>query len=222
MMRASLTRVSRNGKTGPIPVSTSSRESCAADCPLKDNGCYAEQGPLALFWAKVSDGRAGMLWDDFLAAVRKLPKGQLWRHNQAGDLPGIGNHIDSDMLASLVAANRGRNGFTYTHKPLTADNSAAIAAALADGFVINVSADNLAEADELSESGFPVVVVLPSEQMTALKTPAGRHVAICPAVKSDAVTCASCGICAEAGRKAIIGFPAHGTSKRKASAIARA
>ena len=36
------------------------------------------------------------------------------------------------------------------------------------------------------------------------------------------VTCKTCGLCAIANRKAIIGFPAHGPSKRKASAIAAA
>ena len=216
------TRVSRNAKTGPIPVTTSSEETCPPACPLKNAGCYAEGGPLAMFWRKVTERKAGLLWADAMRQIAKLPKGTLWRHNQAGDLPGLGNDIDPLAFGELVKANRGRRGFTYTHKPASLANLTMVRIALREGFAVNLSADNLAMADELASTGAPVVVVLPSDQVTALKTPAGRHVAICPATISDDVTCASCGLCAEAGRKSIIGFPAHGNRKAKASAIARA
>lgn len=217
------TRVSRNAKTGPIPVTTTSEETCAESCPLKTNGCYAESGPLALFWRKVTARKAGLSWQAAMAEIRKLPKGTLWRHNQAGDLPGLGDSIDKDSMESLIAANRGKRGFTYTHKPVTpgSENAYLVAKANLAGFAVNLSADNLAEADSLAALEIaPVVVVLPANQTRATKTPSGRHVAICPATISDSVNCASCGLCAEIGRKAIIGFPAHGTSKRKASAVA--
>lgn len=217
------TRTSRNAKTGPIPVTTTSEESCPHACPLKGNGCYAEAGPLAILWRKVTARKAGMAWDAAMSEIAKLPKGTLWRHNQAGDLPGIGDAIDTVALAQLVKANRGRRGFTYTHKPLSGGNDGAIAAANAMGFTVNLSANNLAHADELAASNTgPVVVVLPADATRATVTPEGRKVAICPATISDNVTCATCGLCAIANRKAIIGFPAHGPSKRKASAIATA
>ena len=42
---AALTIASSNKKTGAIAVSTTSRDNCADDCPLKgDDGCYAESG----------------------------------------------------------------------------------------------------------------------------------------------------------------------------------
>ena len=186
------TRQSRNKKTGPIPVSTSSAETCPT-CPLKGAGCYAESGPLAI----------------------------LWRHNQAGDLPGAGNTVDREALRQLVKANGKRRGFTYTHKPATRSNLSAIRAANKAGFTINLSANNLEHADTLSDTqAGPVVVVLPVDTRKPVKTPNGRTVAICPATISP-VTCIDCGICAMPGRKAIIGFPAHGASKAKASNIAR-
>jgi hypothetical protein len=217
------TRTSRNAKTGPIPVTTTSEESCPAACPLKRNGCYAEGGPLAILWRKVTERKAGMAWDAAMAEIAKLPKGTLWRHNQAGDLPGIGNAIDADAMASLTRANKGKRGYTYTHKPMTADNAAAVSDAIAQGFAVNLSANDLSHADELASLGIaPVVVVLPADATRATMTPQGRKVAICPATISDDVNCASCGLCALTGRKAIIGFPAHGASKRKASAVAMA
>jgi len=214
------TRVSRNAKTGPIPVTTTSAETCPDACGLKKNGCYAEGGPLAIFWRKVTEKKAGMVWAEAMREIARLPKGTLWRHNQAGDLPGVGDAIDPLAFNELVKANRGRRGFTYTHKPPTPENLTLVRAALRGGFTVNLSADNLAAADRLAATGAPVVVVLPSDQVTALKTPEGRHVAICPATISDEVTCATCGLCAEQGRKSIIGFPAHGNRKKVASAVA--
>lgn len=215
-----LTRQSRNKKTGPIPVSTSSADTCPT-CPLKGAGCYAEAGPLAILWRKVTAGNAGLTWPEFLEQVETLPRRILWRHNQSGDLPGKGNAIYREALAQLVKANGKRRGFTYTHKPATRGNLAAIRAANKAGFTINLSANNLTHADTLADTGAgPVVVVLPADTRKPVKTPAGRTVAICPAVISP-LTCFDCGLCAMPNRKAIIGFPAHGASKNKASAIAR-
>lgn len=222
------TRISRNEKTGPIPVTTTSEETCAASCPLKANGCFADHGPLTLFWRKVTERKAGLAWADAMAEIRKLPKGTLWRHNQAGDLAGVGDAIDIAAMRQLIAANRGKRGFTYTHKPVIGDSVDAIANALLvaeaneNGFTINLSANDLRHADQLADTRLgPVAVVLPADQVTATQTPAGRKVAICPAAISDKVTCATCGLCALVDRKAIIGFPAHGSAKRKASAVAQ-
>lgn len=221
-MRVYFTRQSRNAKTGPIPVSTSSADTCPEACPLKGAGCYAEAGPLGILWRKVSRGEAGLSWEQFLEQVKELPSRIMWRHNQAGDLPGAGDAIDRKALRELVRANGKRRGFTYTHKPSTRSNLAAIRAANKAGFTINLSADNLKEADTLADTGAgPVVVVLPSDVKRPVKTPQGRTVAICPATIAP-ITCMDCGLCAMPGRKAIIGFPAHGVSKAKASAIARA
>jgi hypothetical protein len=228
MHQLQFTRISRNSKTGPMPVTTTSEETCPSACPLKHNGCFADSGPLALLWRKVTERKAGIAWNDAMAQIAKLPNGTLWRHNQAGDLPGIGDAIDGIALKALVRANKGKRGFTYTHKPVSRNacpqeqaNTHSVAYANAKGFAVNLSADTLAEADQLADLAIgPVVVVLPTEQVTATKTPNGRTVAICPAVLSDNVNCVSCGLCAMIDRKSIIGFPAHGTSKRKASAVA--
>jgi ferredoxin len=220
--RIAFTRISANRKTGPIPVTMSEPSTCPDACPLKAAGCYAENGPQGRVWKRFARGRGGLDWDTFLSEIRKLPKHQLWRHNVAGDLAGPNSFLDAAALSALVQANKGRRGFTYTHKPIEGQAAYVIARANHDGFTVNLSADTLTEADELAELGIaPVVVILPSEQTTATKTPAGRHVAICPAVLADDVTCASCGVCAIADRKSIIGFPSHGSGKRKASAIAR-
>lgn len=215
-----MTRVSGNSKTGAIPVTTSSKSTCPT-CPLKGNGCYAESGPLLLHWNKVSGGARGVPLTELCTSIRKLPRHQLWRWAQAGDLPGEDDRIDTAALNELVAANKGRRGFGFTHyDPAAGDNAAVLAKANTEGFTLNLSANNLEHADALAATGAgPVAVVLPIGVAKPTTTPGGRFVAVCPATVRDDVTCATCGICAHATRKAIIGFPAHGTGAKKAQAM---
>jgi len=223
MMAFHLQPDSRNGKTGRMPVSTSGAETCSDACPLKGNGCFADGYPLKGRWDEVTDGRRGGSWSSFVGQVSMIATGTLWRHNQAGDLPGEGDAIDAVALAQLVEANHGKLGFTYTHKPVTyTGNLAAIAAANAGGFTVNLSANNLRHADELAATGLPVAVVLPASVSgnVKLETPEGRRVVVCPATYRDDVTCKSCGLCQVRDRKVIVGFPAHGGAKRKASNVA--
>ena len=211
-MQVHLTLKSANVKTGPIPVSTTERDSCPTDCAMRA-GCYAASGPLALHWAAVSAGTRGTDWIEFTRAIAALPDGQLWRHNQAGDLPGDGATVDPVRLGQLVAANIGRRGFTYSHYRDGASLSW-IKTANEHGFTVNLSANDLHDADALAETGAgPVVVVLPSTQTENTLTPAGRRVVVCPATQRDDVSCATCQLC-QRQRSTIVGFPAHGTKKR--------
>ncbi len=232
MLNVNLNLRSGNEKTGPIPVSTTSNETCPDTCPFMGNGCYAENFRLGSFWKRVSNGTAGVDWSTFIVQVENMPDnayGNLWRHNQAGDLPGVNTTLDTGKLAQLVKANAkaGMRGFTYTHKPLrSAKERKAIADANAAGFTINLSGNSPAHADTLADLDIaPVVTVLPADVQgnAELHTPAGRRIVVCPATYRDDVTCASCQLCQRAERKTIVGFPAHGASRAKASqAVANA
>lgn len=217
-MQVHLTLKSSNAKVGPIPVSTTERSSCGA-CPFKLNGCYADYGPLALHWNKVSSGERGYDWDTFCGAISKLPDAQLWRHNQAGDLPHTNGKLDSAKISKLVGANSGKRGFTYTHHAASPHNVQVLQYAKSMGFVVNLSANDLEQADRFTAHNLPVVTVLPADQLTNTVTPAGRRVVVCPAVTHDNVSCSTCQLCAKADREVIVGFPAHGSGKRKVIAI---
>jgi hypothetical protein len=229
-----LTPRSANAKTGPIPVSTTSARTCPPACPFNHangGGCYASSGPLALHWRAVTDGTRGQDLPGFLADLDRTlaaaPPRQLWRHNQAGDLPGTGNRIAPAALRRIAETNARHNarGWTYTHKPMTtATNRRAVEDANRAGFTVNLSGNSLAHADQLAalEIG-PVVAVIPAGfKGRRTKTPSGRPVLICPAQTGPA-TCATCGLCASRDpRRPIIGFLAHGTGARAVSAIAAA
>jgi len=76
--RVHLTHSSSNSKTGPIPVSTTSADSCPPSCPLKKAGCYANGGPLAIHWREVTEGRRGTDWGTFCAKIAALPEGTFY------------------------------------------------------------------------------------------------------------------------------------------------
>jgi len=225
-MQLHITYKSRNVKTGAIPVTTTSADSCPNACPLKgNNACYAKSGPLALHWAKVTKGDAGASWAEGMSAIASLPAGALWRHNQAGDLPGYADQIDGLLMRQLIKANANKRGFTYTHKPTNgpygALNRSLIAEANQSGFTVNLSADTLRQADELAALNIgPVVVVVSRDHPETSATPKGRRVIVCPAQTREDVTCASCQLCARVDRPVIVGFRAHGANARKAEAIA--
>lgn len=226
-MKIHLTLISSNVKTGPIPVTTSEASTCPSECPFRDGSCYAKNGPLAIHWSKVSKGERGDSLDILAKQIKSFPRNQVWRHNQAGDLPGISNEIDALSLEKIVVANKGRRGFTYTHKPvlgegMEAANREAVANANREGFTINLSGNNPSHADSLASLKIgPVVCVVPESTKDVFYTPAGRKGIVCPAQQRDDITCANCQLCQKANRSVIIGFKAHGTSKKKAEAIAQ-
>lgn len=222
-MKYHLTLVSSNEKTGPIPVSTSSNQTCPDACPFKVKGCYAKSGPLKFHWNKVSDGSRGYSWSEFTKAVGAFKDGTFWRHNQAGDLPGLNDKIDTKALEQLVAANKGKRGFTYTHKPPTGSNAKAIANANANGFTINLSGNNTAHADRLAALNIgPVATVVPQNSPDRFETAAGNRVVVCPAQRIESMSCDKCRLCSKADRGFIIGFRPHGTSKKAVEQIANA
>lgn len=227
MYKAAFTRISGNVKTGPIPVTMTDKGTCPTACPLKGSGCYAESGMVNMHWQRLGrpykgEESYGLSWSDLCDKIKGLPKGQLFRHNVAGDLPSKDSeNIDSLAFAQLVNAAKGKQGFTYTHyNPLIGINATLIKAANLAGFTVNLSANNLQHVDALKALNIgPVVTILPIDAPKSQTTPAGHTVVICPAVQSDNVTCATCAICQKADRNVIIGFPVHGASKRKAGNV---
>lgn len=221
-VRVSLTRVSHNSKTGTIAVSSTSAVSCPDSCPLKKNGCYAEMSFAGIHWRKLDNPEYGYSWDEYCAQVKALPKHHKLRHNVAGDLPHNNGFINAGMLGQLVAASKRIQAFTYTHHAVNPHNAELIKSANRDGFTINLSANNLSQADEYKRLNIgPVVVLMPETCDKVTTTPAGNTVIQCPATYMEDMDCNKCIICANATRKAIIGFPAHGAAKRKVITIAK-
>ena len=170
---------------------------------------------VGLHWAKTP--AQGVTWEKFCELVEKLPEGQLWRHNEAGDLPGVGDSIDMEAMADLILANAGKRGFTYTHKPPTREVIRAVKLSNRCGFAVNWSADTLEQADELAALGVgPVTMMVEDDSPRFFKTPGGRRGLVCPAQVGD-ITCERCKLCAVPTRAAIVGFKPHGNFAQQIS-----
>jgi hypothetical protein len=218
MSNYALTKVSSNSKTGKIPVTVSNRGTCPPSCPLLKNGCYAESYYTQLHWDKVTNAERGTNWNEFINSIKSLPKRVLWRHNVSGDLVGSNDVIDAPALAQLVQANKNKSGFTYTHYPMdNSNNIQAVKMANNGGFTVNLSANNIEQADQYKTLGIaPVVVVVGEDCDKVTFTANNNKIVVCPAQTSDKVTCSSCGLCQKSDRDYIIGFRVHGTYTKKA------
>ena len=101
-------------------------------------------------------------------------------------------------------------------KPLNSENAAIIKQANQNGFTVNVSANNLTQADDYKALNIAPVVAIISENLPkTFKTLAGNRVVTCPAQTNDRTSCETCGLCQRSERDYIIGFIAHGTSKKR-------
>jgi len=235
-----LTVKSDNRKTGRIPVSTSPQWTCPTSCSYANgNGCYAAYGPIKIVWdacTRVSLKNPAKSYTDFLKRISVLPQGQLWRHNQAGDLlpdPKHPNRIDKTAYRRLVVANFDKRGFTYTHFPVlkqtgvtdkdVRDNRECITTMNILGLTVNVSANSPAHADQILDSGLkaPITVTLPESYPVSkeYRTSKGRKMILCPALRSKKMTCLKCKKCIDPNREEIIVFTAHGCGKKHCQTV---
>ena len=226
-MHVTLNMKSGNRKVGPIPVSTTEEASCPTSCPLLNTDCYARFGPLGMHWRKIGPDGRGDNWSRFCDRIRKLVPDQLWRHNQAGDLPKCTDkhdgpdRIDITKALQLSNASEHTKGWTYTHYDPTDPHNASVVKEMNDagGMTVNLSADSLEQADEYVQLNIaPVCVILPQDAPTmGNKTPNGVPIVTCPAQTQEEMSCDKCRICQVRDRKSIVGFLAHGTAKKRLS-----
>ena len=239
-------KLSAASKLGGIPATYSERATCPPACPLMDKGCYAAGGNVAMHWRAVSKHETGGTFAAAVKFVASTPAGTLGRWNIAGDLPGKKDKLDRSKVIRLARANAKAKSkwFTFTHYPIRAQdvrattnpalrrviarhNRSVIRDAIAIGFAINVSANSPKHAAALASMGFDVASGAPMG-WTGTRKLEGGHIGVqCPAtIPGRTTTCNDCGLCERKGRisaaktRVIPMFPAHGASKRKASAIA--
>ena len=213
-----------NKKLGKgVYASTTSANSCPVTCGMFAK-CYAKKGPQSWHWAKVNRAERGADWDTFCSQVERLKPGTLFRHNVSGDLPTIGETLDTVKLDQLQCAvtNSGATFYTYTHWNLSQTNRDAIKRFSQHGFVINVSTETIRTAAKYYLEGLDVVITDTAlfkfavnnlkeyKQPTKIKY-CGEEVKVipCPEQYTDSATCATCKLCTRANRDFVIAFKEH-------------
>ena len=165
-------------------------------------------------WNLVTNGTRGDDIPEFCRKLETLPEGNKARFWQAGDNPGDGIRLNrADCVAIAEASNHLDRPFGYTHYRPTQFNLRILKAMAKRGLTMNLSADNVGEADRFVETGLPVCVTLPEDYPATLKTPAGNRIVICPEQLGKVDTCENCMLCATP-RNYVIGFIAHGNKAK--------
>jgi hypothetical protein len=214
-----------NGKTGPMPVTTSSMVTCPETCALREE-CYGKSGKVVLWWQKVTQAVATNLltWDELCQKVKGITQGSPWRHNQVGDLPtNKRGSIHQPAMLKLARANREAQakGWTYTHHEPTFENVRTLKQVNEAGFVVALSANGPWQVDEYMQHGLPVVTILPLNSPKVQTTPGGVRIVKCPEQWDGQTKCNTCGngkpLCWRKERDYVVGFEAHGNMKASAS-----
>ncbi len=213
-----------NKKLGKgVYASTTSADSCPVTCGMYAK-CYAKKGPQSWHWKKVNNDERGTDWDTFCSQVEKLKPGTLFRHNVSGDLPTIGETIDTVKLDQLQCAvtNSGARFYTYTHWNVSQTNRDIIKRFSQFGFAINVSTETIRTAAKYHLEGLDVVITDTAlfkfavnnlkeyKQPTKIKY-CGEDVKVipCPEQYTDSATCATCKLCTRVNRDFVIAFKEH-------------
>lgn len=230
---------SKNAKTGNIIQSYSHRSTCPNRCPLKGNGCYADNYHTSHQWDRCEDKNdfryianyRDLMLDLMSAAAAHAKRGRkevLFRHNVAGDVAyENSNIIDSSRVRSIADAcklvsdilNVKIRGYTYTHCEISLQNTTVIHEALDKGFIINYSCETVSEVREANDLGCDAVItsVNPEETINELKKVGIRSVQ-CPAQTHDNVSCERCRLCSR-HRDIVIVFKIHGNGSNKARKV---
>lgn len=212
---------SANVKIGDVSTTYLSTVSCV-DCPLKNNGCYAEHGMVAIWKRKldaavrarkaspVRQARAEAEGIDGLQA-----RGQGLRLHTSGDCPTTqAAEIVADAAERFMQRGGGR-AWTYTHawRRVTRKAWGAVS--------VLASVETLDDARRAIRKGWAPARVVPTFNGPRAWTEGGVRWIPCPAQTRDNVTCDSCRLCWNDDKLRSIGagivFEAHGSAKRRAS-----
>lgn len=230
---------SANEKTGDIIQSYSARSTCPNRCPLKRNGCYADNYHTSRQWDRcenVADPRYVSNYKDLtLALIEAIaPRAKrgvaevLFRHNVAGDIAHENsNIIDASRVNTIADACKSAGelvgvtvrGYTYTHCSISARNAEVIHEALAKNFIINFSCETVGEVMKANElECYNVIASIdPEETIRDLKA-VGIKAVQCPAQTHDNVSCESCKLCSRP-RVTTVVFKIHGNGSNKARKV---
>lgn len=223
---------SSNRKLGNIPVLTTSRNTCPTYCGLYTT-CYAGFGPLNIHWKKISNGERGFSSSkELFHKINGLSKNQVWRINQAGDLPSTKKGtIDRNFLNSLIKSSRHTKPICFTHH----NDFETIKLANKKGLNLIFSLNNLNELGNVPDD-IPLSVPVNSsfcrnkkESLTSFKKRVkeplknlrnnyrnyNKKMILCPATYMEDMTCEKCKICTKLKSDELVMFPSHGIRKNK-------
>jgi hypothetical protein len=211
---------SGNAKTGRMPVTYRTADTCPRTCPFLprtmggNGGCYGT----GRIFGSAAKYATTMSTADALSKLARAPKGSRYmRDRVVGDLVDASGGFDMPYVAAIaeVADSAGLQVFGYTHAwPIMTAGD--VAAVKATGYVLNASCETAEDVSRAVSLGMPTVIA--GDSWADGEVVAGRRIVTCPAQTRDDVTCASCGLCAKPDRACTVRFLIHGAAKSQAAA----
>lgn len=213
---------SGTSKTGRMPVTYRTSDSCPTTCPFLpkslggNGGCYGT-GRIFGIAAKYV---ATLSVDAALAKLKRMPKGsRFMRDRVVGDLVTPAGEFDMPYVKVIahVANTAGLKVYGYTHAwPIM--TAADVADVAESGYVLNASCETESDVKRAVSLGMPTV--LAGDSWIDGEMIGGRRIVTCPAQTRDDVNCASCGLCAKPDRACTVRFLLHGPKNQAAASIA--
>lgn len=230
--------VSGNRKVGKCSTTYASQASCHSDCPLKNNGCYAEVSRVGVHTHRLNRNTRA------LKNINKLSQAQLSYRlareeaRQIRQLTGerkLRVHVVGDA-ATVTAAKivgkamveheqkHGKPAWTYSHSwrhvPAEAWQGARVLASCE-------SVDQVTQARRMGHKG--IALIVPAHHTHKVYETAGINVIPCPAQFFDnghrRTTCEQCGVCQNinmlAATNRVVGFQPDGHTESRVLTIIR-
>ena len=200
--------VSKDSKTGEVPVSYSPKETCPDSCSLKEGGCYA----WGLYYLKslgnkISNGKIEpRSLTDALNKIKSTAK--IARHRVAGDTVGDvpGTIEECEIIESAGLINIG-----YTHNWKSNE-----AQPLKKYF--RASCQTASDVLEARKMGWAATLIVPSGTGKKVRLPNGEMAYKCPArhgvVGQKDITCNTCTLCkvSDSTSNKTVMFEVHGNA----------
>lgn len=187
--------------------------SCPRWCGALGNGCYAENGRVALQMIDRYSENDGAI---FLRELDRIPHGAIIRLHVSGDvMTNEGREgsstVDEPYLQALIDGAKARPDVTmfgYTHAWQIIDPKR-----FPKNLIMNASCDTPEDIAKARAAGWRTTTIVPSD--TEWKR--NGDMVVCPN-QTIGVSCAECNLCMR-DRPMTVAFKTHGSQKRKLDAI---
>lgn len=219
MFKYSFVANSHNKKTGAMPVTSTSMDSCPLSCALYAD-CYGKSGHTRIHWNKLE--KIGIDYNQLMNLINALKKKTAIRFNVVGDLAYANGIIDATKLLKLsnVVKNRMLDMILYTHHSIdNVLNVQALKLAFDKGLYVNISCENVEKAKKALSYGLNAVLVVPIDTLEKHKKIDDIHLVHCPAEYKPHIQCVNCMLCGKnrVQNRIVVAFTAHGTTKKRLS-----
>jgi hypothetical protein len=205
-----LTRAGRNDKESDVSATYVPQQSCHSDCPLKDNGCYAQEGNVGIHTHKINGkAKAAKLSERKLrvrlakteaAGIRKLDGTKRLRVHVVGDCATADAARTVGRAMAAHQKKHGKEAWTYTHSWRRLGRKAWA------GANVIASCENPADVALAHAKGYATALVVPPHTTNKVHDYKGVRVIPCPAQFNQqgqklkpgerrAVVCVECNLC---------------------------